>query len=75
MPSILVNSRDPYDAGTVTVTMVTTITVDDGQGQSTLTLSGDSVVPKVVFDVTLTNPCLTVAIDDIEFSVDSITVI
>jgi hypothetical protein len=32
VPSIFVNSKDPYEAGSTTVTMFTDITVDDGQG-------------------------------------------
>lgn len=54
--------------------MATTITVGGGQGQSTLTLNGNTVVPDVSFSVTLSNPCLTATIDNIVFSPTSLSV-
>jgi hypothetical protein len=54
--------------------MATTITIDGSQGQSTLSLSGNSDVPDVTFDVVLTNPCIAAAIDAIVFSPSSIAI-
>ena len=68
VPSIEIFSQDGSDASTQTVTMSTTITVDGGQGQSTLSLSGTGVVPDATFDVDIVNPCIAAAIDDLSFS-------
>jgi hypothetical protein len=74
VPSIEVYTQSGADASTQTVTMATTITIDGSQGQSTLSLSGNSDVPDVTFDVVLTNPCIAAAIDAIVFSPSSIAI-
>ena len=74
VPSVEVYSQDGSNAGTETVTMATTITIDSNQGQSTHVLSGNSDVPDVSFDMVLTNPCIAAAIDAIVFSPASIAV-
>jgi hypothetical protein len=75
VPSVEVYSLAGSDASTQTVTMAATITVGGSQGQSTLSLSGNSDVPDVTFDVVLTNPCITASIDNISFATSPLSVV
>lgn len=71
VPSVEIASYAGADASNtpLTMTMSTTITMDGGQ-QSVTSIAA----PDVSFQITLTNPCVTTAIDDISFTPSTISV-
>jgi hypothetical protein len=54
--------------------MTSAFIIDGSQGQVSPNLIGNSYIPDVTFDVVVTNPCLTAAIDAFVLSPASISV-